>query len=91
MRAWLRLNLFLSIVLTIAGALLIPAVARVLEQMARSSHGFAAIIGDLIGILTALPPAVISIGVLYLGFVLFRRLRRQRRHRGHLQDDYYNQ
>jgi hypothetical protein len=28
--------------------------------------------------LTGLPPAVISVGVLYLGWVLFRRFRRKR-------------
>ncbi|MCB1234163.1 MAG: hypothetical protein KDM91_03745 [Verrucomicrobiae bacterium] len=78
LRAWLRLNLLVSIVLTIAGVLLLPPVAQVLEQVAKSSHWLGAIFGDLVGMLTALPPVVISLGVLYLGFVVVRRFRRKR-------------
>jgi hypothetical protein len=90
LRAWLRLNLFLSIVLTTAGVLLLPPVARVLEQAAKSSHWLAAIVGDLFGMLTSLPPVVISLGVLYLAFVGYRRLRRKRlTNHGNPQDDYY--
>ncbi len=90
LRAWLRLNLFISIVLTITGVLLLPPVARVLEQVAKSSHWFAAIFADVVGMLTSLPPVIISLGVLYLGFVLFRRLRFKRlRNRGYPHEDYY--
>ena len=78
LRAWLRLNLLVSIVLTSAGVLLLPPVAQILEQGAKSSHWFAEIFGDVVGMLTGLPPVVISLGVLYLAFVLTRRLRRRR-------------
>lgn len=92
LRAWLRLNLFLSVLLMIAGVLLLPPVAGVLGQLARSSHQFAAITKDLFGILTALPPVVISLGVLYLSYVLFRRIHRRFSGRGGAsrQDDYYH-
>jgi len=78
LRAWLRLNLFLSLVLTSAGILLLPPAARVLEELARSSHWIAAIVHDAFGTLTGLPPALVSLGVLYLAFVLWRRFRRRR-------------
>jgi len=90
LRAWLRLNLFLSIVLTSAGVLLLPPVAQVLEQLARSSHWLGLIIGDVFGLVTGLPPVVISLGVLYLGFVVYRRIRRKRLpQRGYPGEDYY--
>ena len=78
LRAWLRLNLFLSIVLTSAGVLLLPPVAQVLEQVAKSSHWISSIAGDVVGVLTSLPPVVISIGVLYLAFLLVRLFRQKR-------------
>jgi len=81
LRAWLRLNLLLSIVLTSAGVLLLPPVARVLEQLARGSHWFAEIVADLVSAVTALPPMIISLGVLYLGFVLFQKYRRRQQKR----------
>jgi len=91
LRAWLRLNLFLSIVLTIAGTLLLPPVTRVLEQLTQSSKQFAAIADNLLGIVTALPPVAISLGVLYLACVLAWRLRRRFSGRGggYPQDDHY--
>ncbi|MEQ1843790.1 MAG: hypothetical protein ABL994_25585 [Verrucomicrobiales bacterium] len=90
LRAWLRLNLFLSIVITSAGVLLLPPVAQVLEQLARSSHWIGLIIGEVFGLVTGLPPVVISLGVLYLGFVVYRRIRRKRLpQRGYSGEDYY--
>jgi len=78
LRAWLRLNLLLSIVLTSAGVLLLPPVARVLEQLSKSSHWLGAIIADVVAAVTSLPPMIISGGVLYLGYVLFQKYRRRR-------------
>jgi hypothetical protein len=90
LRAWLRLNLFLSIVLTSAGVLLLPPVAQVLEQLARSSHWLGLIFGEVLKLVTGLPPVVISVGVLYLAFVVYRRIRRKRLpQRGYPQDEYY--
>jgi hypothetical protein len=88
LRAWLRFNLIVSIVLTSAGLLLLPPVARVLEEIAKSSHWLGDILGEIFAVLTGLPPVVVSLGVLYLGFVLFRRFRRKRlASRGYDQDD----
>jgi len=78
LRAWLRMNLFLSIVLTSAGVLLLPPVAQVLEQLARSSHWIGAILGEVFKLVTELPPVVISLGILYLTFLLARWLIRRR-------------
>lgn len=90
LRAWLRLSLFVSIVLTAAGVFLIPAVARLLEETARSSHWFAAIVADLVAVITSLPHTVISLGVLYLAFVVFRMFwRRRAPGRGYPREDYY--
>lgn len=93
LRAWLRLNLFVAIVLTSAGVLLLPPVARVLEQIANSSHWLGRIAGDLFTFLTALPPVVLSLGALYGGYLLYRRFRRKRLpHRGgyaHSPEEYY--
>jgi len=88
LRAWLRLNLFLSIVLASAGLLLLPPAERVLRQLAQSSHWVAAVVHDLFGILTSLPPVVISLGILYLAFLMARWvIRRRSRHRG---EGYYS-
>ena len=91
LRAWLRLNLIVAIVLTSAGLLLLPPVARVLEQIARSSHWLGEIFGELATVITSLPPVAVTLGVLYLGFVLYRRFRRRRlSHRGgYPGEDYY--
>jgi len=90
LRAWLRLNLFLSIVLTSAGVLLLPPVVQVLEQLARSSHWLGLIFGEVFKLLTGLPPVVISLGVLYLAFVVYRRFRRRhQQRRSHMPDEYY--
>jgi len=78
LRAWLRLNLFLSIVLASAGLLLLPPAERVLRQMAQSSHWVSAMVHDLFGILTSLPPVVISLGILYLTFLMARWVIRRR-------------
>jgi|GEM_PF-1077487 len=92
LRAWLRLNLLLSLVLTIAGALLLPPVARVLGQLAESSDRFAVIAKNLFGVLTSLPPVVITLGVLYLTFVLVGRIRRKLsgRRGGYAHEDPYH-
>jgi hypothetical protein len=91
LRAWLRLNLFFAVVLTSAGLLLLPPVARVLEQLASSSHWLGRIAGDLFALLTALPPVALSLGALYLGYLLYRRFRRKRHHQrgGYPNDEYY--
>jgi len=78
LRAWLRLNLFLSVLLMIAAVLLLPPAERVLRQLAQSSHWVAAVVHDLFGILTSLPPVVISLGILYLTFLLARWVIRRR-------------
>jgi len=78
LRAWLRLNLFLSVLLMIAGVLLLPPAERVLRQLAQSSHWVAAVVHDLFGILTSLPPVVISLGILYLAFLMARWVIRRR-------------
>ncbi|MEC5129498.1 hypothetical protein VSU19_22245 [Verrucomicrobiales bacterium BCK34] len=90
LRAWLRLNLIVSIVLTSAGVLLLPPVSRVLEHIANSSHWLSKILSDLFIVITSLPPVAVSVGVLYLGFLLYRRIRRRRLgNRGYQQEDHY--
>lgn len=90
LRAWLRLNLIVSIVLTSAGVLLLPPIARVLEQVARSSHWIGQIIHDVFAMLTGVPPVVISLGVLYLGYLVYRRfLGKRLRQRGYPGEEYY--
>ena len=76
--------------LTSAGVLLLPPVAQVLEQLARSSHWLGLIFGEVFKLLTGLPPVIISVGVLYLAFVIYRRIRRRhQQRRPHMQDEYY--
>lgn len=95
LRAWFRLNLFLSIVLTTAGVLLLPPVTYVLEQLATSSHWFASIFGDLMGLISRVPPAIISVAFVYLIFIgikQFRNFRRRRIRSGnHSSEDGYFQ
>lgn len=78
LRAWLRLNLILSIALTVAGVFLLPPVDRVLEQVANSSHWVGQILTDLLTLLSSVPPAIISVAVIYLLFLGYRRVRRFR-------------
>ncbi|MAS93084.1 MAG: hypothetical protein CMO55_07795 [Verrucomicrobiales bacterium] len=84
LRAWLRLNLFLSITLTIAGVLLLPPVNRVLEELADSGKWLGSILTDLLRVVSAVPPVIVSLAVVYLLFIGFRRLKhfRTRRERG---------
>jgi len=96
LRAWLRLNLLLSIALTIAGMLLLPPVAQVLEQLAHSSHWFAEIFVNLVAVLSGIPPIIITVAMIYLSFITFRWYRRfsQRRGQGgplsqRREEDYY--
>lgn len=91
LRAWLRLSLFLSVVLTSAGLLVLPPVVQVLQELGRSSQWLGVILGEVFSLVTRLPSVVVSLGVLYLGFVLYRRIRRRRLpHRGgYPQDEYY--
>ena len=90
LRAWLRLNLFLSVLLMIAGVLLLPPAERVLRQLAQSSVWVGTILGEVFKLVTGLPPVVVSLGVLYLGFVVYRRIRRKRLpQRGYPGEDYY--
>jgi hypothetical protein len=96
LRAWLRLNLFLGAALAIAGLLLLPPAAQVIEQLARSGHWLSALCRQLIGTLAVLPPAVLSLGLCYLAFVVarrhFQRRRLQRERRGgHYEDERYYQ
>lgn len=78
LRAWLRFNLVVSIAFASAGFFLLPPVTRVLEEVARSSHWLGQIFGELVAVITALPPVAVTLGVFYLAFVLFRRFRRKR-------------
>lgn len=93
LRAWFRLNLLLSIVLTITGILLLPPVSQVLKLLAESSHWVSEIALDVVAIVSGVPPIIISIGVVYLAIVIFRRIRasRKRRVQGGLShgDGYY--
>jgi len=91
LRAWLRLNLILSIVLSVAGFLLLPAVSQVLEELARTSHSITGVLDDVFGVVRALPPVLVSLGVAYLAFVILRRWlpwKRRRQERAY-PEDYY--
>jgi hypothetical protein len=93
LRAWLRLALWLTIVLAAAGFLLLPAATGVLAGIADSAHWLATIVVSLTTALASLPPAVISVAFLYLVFVFGRRhyLRRRQRGRGPYDDERYYQ
>ncbi|MAS95074.1 MAG: hypothetical protein CMO55_17905 [Verrucomicrobiales bacterium] len=79
LRAWLRLNLFFSITLMIVGVLLLPPVNRVLEELADSGKWLGSILTDLLGVISAVPPVIISLAVIYLLFIGYRRLQHLRR------------
>ena len=91
LRAWLRLNLFLSIAFTVAGVLLLPPVTRVLEELANTSHWLGRILIDVLELLSAVPPVIISLAAIYLLFIGYRRFAhfRARRRQGGYGDGYY--
>jgi hypothetical protein len=73
LRAWLRLNLIVAIVLSIAGFLLLPAVSQVLEELAKTSQSITSVVENVFGVVRSLPPVLVSLGVAYLVFVVLRR------------------
>ncbi len=77
--------------LTSAGLLLLRRWPASSKRIASSSHWLGIILGHLFAVLTHLPPVVLSVGALYLGFVAYRRYRRRRlSHRGgYPHDEYY--
>ena len=87
LRAWLRFCLWLSVALTAAALLLLPAVTKVLTEIATSSGLLAIIIGHVMTTIAALPPVLISLGCAYLAWVITKRLWLRRRARSYRQDD----
>lgn len=89
LRAWMRFCLWLSVILTTAAILLLPAVTKVLTEIAASSGLLATIIGHVMATITALPPVLISIGCAYLAWVIAKRLWMRRRSRSHRSDEHW--
>lgn len=90
LRAWLRLNLIVGLALGVAGMLLLPAAARVLEQLALSSGAAAQVAEDVFTVVRGLPPVVVSLAVVLLAWLVARRLLRgRRRPRRPYSEDYY--
>lgn len=82
LRAWLRLALLLTIVLAAVGGFLFPAALGVLAGLAESLHWLVTIVVSISQAVASLPPLVISVGFLYVTFVLGRHLQQRRRQRG---------
>lgn len=84
LREWIRLNLWLSVVLLVAALLVVPAVTALLEGVRDWTGLLGATIGNINAAVASLPPIVLALATALLLIKLLQRtwLRRrpQRRH-----------
>lgn len=93
LRAWLRLNAIVGLVLCISAVLAVPAITHVFGEVVTWTRLADTMAGHLSGAVLRLPPLVITAGALLLGVgvwrqVQARRAQRQRRP-GYGYEDYH--
>ena len=85
LREWIRLNLWLAVILSVAAVLVVPPVTAVLEGASEWTAIVAAIIGNITEACLKLPPIVLALATLFLvvkaGQRWWRRRQLDQRHR----------
>ena len=79
LRAWLRLNLWIAVVLGISAATVVPAVRSVMSGVTGWTGEVSHISDDIARIVHRLPPIVVTIGAIFLMVYLVRRFRHRSR------------
>ena len=85
LRAWLRLNIWIAVFLSISAATVVPAMAAVMTGLTGWTGQVSVLSDDIARIVHSLPPIVMTIGVIFLVVHLVRRYRNRSRqhHRRH--------
>lgn len=78
MRAWLRLNAIVGLVLCISAVLVVPAVTHVFREMVTWTGLADTMAGNLSGAVLRLPPLVVAAGAVLLGVAVWRQVKRRR-------------
>jgi hypothetical protein len=87
LREWIRVNLWLAIILTVAAVLLVPPVTAVLEGAAEWTELGSQIVGNVTDAILKLPPVVLGLATLFLVVRFLQRQWLRRRHTEHARQD----
>jgi hypothetical protein len=79
LREWIRLNLWLAVILTVVAVLVIPPVTAVLEAASEWTAIASAIVGNITEAILKLPPIVLALATLFLVVKALQRLWQRRR------------
>jgi len=90
LRAWVRLNLLITIVLAVSGVTVLPIVTAVFTEMSTWTGLADSMVGDVTQSVRRLPPIAVAIGALFLLMHLYRRYRAHQRRKGYYQSDSYD-
>ena len=93
LRAWLRLNAIVGLVLCITAVLAVPTITHVFGEIVAWTRLADTMAGHLSGAVLRLPPLVLTAGAILLGIAVWRQvqIRRAQRQRrpGYGYDDYH--
>ena len=81
LRAWLRLNAIVGLVLCISAVLAVPAITHVFGEVVTWTSLADAMASNLSGAVLRLPPLVVTAGAVLLGLALWRQVKRRRAQR----------
>jgi len=81
LRAWLRLNAIVGLVLCISAVLAVPAITHVFGEVVTWTSLADAMAGNLSGAVLRLPPLVVTAGAVLLGLAVWRQVKRRRAQR----------
>ena len=88
-REWIRLNVWVAVILTVAALLVIPPVTALLEGFRDWAGLVSATAANINSAVASLPPLVLAVATAFLAVKLLRRHRADRRHpRRHDYDEY---
>lgn len=93
LREWLRLNLWIAVILTLVSVLLVPPITALLEAGVEWTALGGRVVGNITDTVLKLPPIVLAIATLLIVAKIIQRQwlkrRRPRGHRDHHYDDYH--
>lgn len=87
LREWLRLNIWVAVILTLAAVLVVPPVTAVLEGAAEWTGLLSKIVGNVTGAILGLPPIILGIATALIAWKIIQRRRGARGARRY-RDDY---
>jgi hypothetical protein len=90
LREWIRLNLWLGVVLIVAALLVVPPVTALLEGVRDWTGLLGATIGNINVAVAALPPIILALATAFLAVKLIQRHRASRRPNRRQDFDHYS-